>query len=320
MRYYKKMLIPTDGCDYAKAGVLQGMRISKFLGCDPVVVIPIDEASFFKDECECSSEQACEGIAEEIKTASESIKLKMKILTKNGDSRKVVEKMLKKDEEYNLICMGMKGNRDAKDAFIGSLHEFLIANAHIPLIIQPYFGKAHIHKFNELAHGQVQIGLHRVTILVAMDGSEQAELAAWEAIQFANQLNVGSRIIALHVAKSLKDANGKEKIKPQDFMSIPNKAKDMGLQMGIVVEPEVRIGTDMAIEIIKRAAELKADIIVMGSHGKTGPLARFMGNKTERVLRSVPVPVMLVPAELRRTTKELKAEEYVDDFWDEVKV
>jgi len=320
MRYFKKILIPTDGCDHAKAGVLQGLRIAKFIGADPIVVVPVEEASFFKDECECHSFEACESIAEEVKAAGESINLNVKVLSKKGDSKKVVEKLIKKDEDINLLCMGMKGNKDPKDSFIGSLHEHLIKNANIPIIIQPYYSKAYLHKFNELKAGGVTPGVHRVVILVAMDGSEQAEMAAWEAIQFANQLNLGTRVVALHVAKSLKDASGKEKVKAEDYMHIPEKAKKRGLDMGIVVEPEVRIGTDMAKEIIRRAAELKADIIVMGSHGRTGPLARLMGNKTETVLRTVPVPVMIVPPELRRTTKDVCAEEFVDDAWDEVNV
>ncbi len=320
MRYFKKILIPTDGCDYAKAGVLQGLRIAKFIGADPIVVVPVDEASFFNDECECHSFEACEGIAEEVKAAGESIELNVKVISKKGDSKKVVDKLLKKDEDINLICMGMKGNKDAKDVFLGSLHEHLIANAKIPIIVQPYFGKAYLHKFNELQKGEVMAGVHRVSMVIAVDGSDQADVAAWEGIQFANQLNLGTKVIALHVTKSLKDANGIEKVKPEDYMKIPLKAKKMGMDMGIVVEPEVRVGTDMAREIVKRAAEIKADMLVMGSHGRTGPLARFMGNKTETVLRTVPVPVMIVPPELRRTTKDVCAEEFVDEAWDEVKI
>jgi nucleotide-binding universal stress UspA family protein len=319
MRYFKKILIPTDGCNYAKAGVLQGLRIAKFIGAFPIVVVPIDEASFFADECECHSTDACDRITEEVKEAAKSIELDIKVMSKKGDSKKVVQKLIKKDEEINLLCMGMKHSKDAKDVFLGTLHEHLLANSHIPIIIQPYSIKAYLPKFNALQTGEVMPGVHKLTILVAMDGSEQSEVAAWEAIQFANQLNLGTRVVALHVTKSLKDANGKEKIKAADFMGIPEKAKKMGLDMGIVVEPEVRIGTDMAGEIIKRGAELKADLIVMGSHGKTGPLARFLGSKTETVLRTVPVPVMIVPPELRRTTKDVCAEEFMDEAWDEMK-
>ena len=320
MRYFKKILIPTDGCDYAKAGVLQGLRIAKFIGADPIVVIPVDEASFFNDECECHSFEACEGITQEVKAAGESIELNVKVLTKKGDSKKVVDKLIKKDEDINLICMGMKSNKDAKDVFLGSLHEHIIASSKIPVIVQPYFGKAYLQKFNELKKGEVVPGLHRVSMLLAMDGSDQGDLAAFEGIQFANQLNLGTKVVALHVAKSLKDANGKEKVKAEDYMNIPLKAKKMGMNMGIVVEPEVRVGTDMANEIIKRAAELRVDMMVLGTHGRTGPLARFMGNKSETILRSVPVPVMLVPPELRRTTKDVCAEEFVDEAWDEVNI
>jgi nucleotide-binding universal stress UspA family protein len=48
--------------------------------------------------------------------------------------------------------------------------------------------------------------------------------------------------------------------------------------------------------IAKTAARLGADLIVMGSHGLTGPGKWLVGSTTERVLRSAKVPVMVVPA------------------------
>ena len=318
MRYFKKMLIPADGCDAAKAGVLQGLRITKYLGTDTTIVISVDDAIFFKDECECTSFEACEGIVDEMSEAAQSIGLGVKIISKEGDSKNVVGTFIKDDEDINLVTIGIKGSKDPTDSIIGLLHKYLLKEARIPVIIQTYFGKKFLHKFNDYRKKITDIEPHKVTLLVAMDGSEQAERAAFEAIQFANQLNVGSRVHAVHVVESLKDADGKEKMDPADFMAIPEKAKKIGLAFGVIVVPEVIIAEDKAQGIVTKAAEIKADMIVMGTHGKTGALARFMGNKTEFVLKTVPIPVMVVPPELRRPMMDIEAEEYVDDIWDEL--
>jgi nucleotide-binding universal stress UspA family protein len=57
----------------------------------------------------------------------------------------------------------------------------------------------------------------------------------------------------------------------------------------------VRSGSP-AVEILRYAVEAKADLLVVGTHGRTG-FERFMlGSVTEKVLRKAPCPVLTVPA------------------------
>ena len=48
-------------------------------------------------------------------------------------------------------------------------------------------------------------------------------------------------------------------------------------------------------EILKRAAELPADLIVMGTHGRSGFDRLFLGSVAERVLVKAPCPVLTIP-------------------------
>ena len=52
-------------------------------------------------------------------------------------------------------------------------------------------------------------------------------------------------------------------------------------------------------EILKFAKEEKADLIVMGTHGRTGVEKAFFGSVAEKVLRRSPVPVFVVPCKKR---------------------
>ncbi|MEJ2471553.1 MAG: universal stress protein [Desulfuromonadales bacterium] len=49
-----------------------------------------------------------------------------------------------------------------------------------------------------------------------------------------------------------------------------------------------------ADEIIKKAQELKTDLIVMGTHGRTGLDHVLFGSTAEKVVRKSPVPVMTI--------------------------
>lgn len=47
-------------------------------------------------------------------------------------------------------------------------------------------------------------------------------------------------------------------------------------------------------EIVRLARQLKADLIVMGTHGRTGLAHMLLGSVAERVVRLAPVPVLTV--------------------------
>jgi nucleotide-binding universal stress UspA family protein len=49
-----------------------------------------------------------------------------------------------------------------------------------------------------------------------------------------------------------------------------------------------------ATGIVERASEVRADTIVMGTHGRSGFKRLFMGSVAERVLRSAPCPVVVI--------------------------
>jgi nucleotide-binding universal stress UspA family protein len=48
------------------------------------------------------------------------------------------------------------------------------------------------------------------------------------------------------------------------------------------------------VEIVKRAREKRADLIVMGTHGRTGLAHVLIGSVAERVVRKAPCPVLTV--------------------------
>jgi nucleotide-binding universal stress UspA family protein len=50
----------------------------------------------------------------------------------------------------------------------------------------------------------------------------------------------------------------------------------------------------VATDIIKVAAQWPADLIVIGTHGRRGLQRLAMGSDAELVLRSSPVPVLMV--------------------------
>jgi nucleotide-binding universal stress UspA family protein len=67
---------------------------------------------------------------------------------------------------------------------------------------------------------------------------------------------------------------------------------------GRTVEVVVRSG-DPAREIRTEAARLPADLLILGTHGRSGFERLFLGSVTEKVVRSTRVPVLTIPPPVR---------------------
>ena len=69
------------------------------------------------------------------------------------------------------------------------------------------------------------------------------------------------------------------------------------LPEGLVAETNVVIGPDASRTIVERAGEIGAELIVMGTHSRSGLAHFFLGSTAEAVVRHAPCPVMTVGPE-----------------------
>lgn len=132
-------------------------------------------------------------------------------------------------------------------------------------------------------------------ILVPTDGSDTSFLAAEHAIDIAAQY--GAELHALFVVEQSGPA-GHWDVAVERQESAGERALDTvgGLadEAGITVEKHLRRGRPSE-EIIDAAGDYGVDLVVMGTHGRTG-LGRLAsaGSTTERVVRITRIPVLVV--------------------------
>jgi nucleotide-binding universal stress UspA family protein len=63
----------------------------------------------------------------------------------------------------------------------------------------------------------------------------------------------------------------------------------------IPIDHVVQDATSVHEEILKHARALSADLVVLGSHGRSGLNRLLLGSVTERVMRKAPCPTLVVP-------------------------
>jgi nucleotide-binding universal stress UspA family protein len=64
------------------------------------------------------------------------------------------------------------------------------------------------------------------------------------------------------------------------------------------------VGDRVSDVIIREAKKWKADLIVMGTHGRRGINRMMLGSDAETVLRTAPVPVLMVRSDHKKRTKK----------------
>lgn len=143
------------------------------------------------------------------------------------------------------------------------------------------------------------------TFLVAVDFSDCARNALRQAKLFLAEKPV--KIVALHVIDShfitecIRHEFGDEsQIKRKLFLEAKAKLQDILSQEnmnGDHIKMMVSEGVPY-LEINKKAVENNADMVIIGSCGKTGDMSQiFFGSTTEKVLRFITRPVLCVPPE-----------------------
>ena len=136
-------------------------------------------------------------------------------------------------------------------------------------------------------------------ILHPTDFSEGSELAFRLACSLAR--DYGARISVVHVAVPPTIVYGEGVIPPEPENWLGEAREKLARLLPpdpkVLVEHRLIEG-DVVDEILRAAADAGADVVVMGTHGRTG-LGRFlMGSVAEQIVRKAPCPVVTVKAPL----------------------
>lgn len=121
-------------------------------------------------------------------------------------------------------------------------------------------------------------------VLFPTDGSEHADRALVHAIDLADRHD--ATLDVLHVAA--------EQTAELDGEAVVAAARADAEDAGLEVNTAVLEGSPHAV-IVEYVHDRGVDAVVMGTHGRRG-LDRFiLGSVTEQLLRTVDVPVLVVP-------------------------
>jgi nucleotide-binding universal stress UspA family protein len=144
------------------------------------------------------------------------------------------------------------------------------------------------------------------TILLATDGSPASELASEQAIDLATQ--VGARLLVVGVVASARQPSEAA----TDEVTASDSRDSLSTKAQGIVQRARAAGADAtylvwegdAGEAIVAAADSEnADLIVVGSHGRSGVSRFLIGSVSDFVVRHAHCPVMVVRGKAEATRR-----------------
>jgi nucleotide-binding universal stress UspA family protein len=135
------------------------------------------------------------------------------------------------------------------------------------------------------------------TILVPTDGSAPATAAADHAVALAQAL--GATVHALYVADlrmtpvSTADDETARRLVEESDASPTAPVVERAEDAGVTAVDAVRVGVPHEV-ILEYVAEHDVDLVVMGTHGRSGVERALLGSVADRVVRTADVPVVTV--------------------------
>jgi nucleotide-binding universal stress UspA family protein len=150
--------------------------------------------------------------------------------------------------------------------------------------------------------GALEMGQFPTRLLLATDGSEEAELAALKAVDLAERTNAELHVVHVGVVPSfLRSDPGTRGYDGKLYEQLEEESRELLRKLswrvkvagGTVTGSHLRMGA-VDLEIVALAKELGADLIIMGCRGHRGIRRAIEGSISDAVIRHAPCPVLVV--------------------------
>lgn len=169
----------------------------------------------------------------------------------------------------DLLVLGQHDRQDPASYVARNFIDDLLMAGGRPAIVLPYAGTVRTLGEN---------------VLIAWDGSREAARAVADALPLLKR--------ARFVAVDIVERHGKHDARLSEGIDVAAWLDSHGIQASFAATPRVT-GVGTGATLLNRAADLHADLLVMGAYGHARAQERVLGGVTRTMLQSMTVPVFM---------------------------
>jgi hypothetical protein len=283
-----RLLLSTDGSEFCEGAIREAIRLAKKCSSKLTALSVIETNAEFESTAPAILEKMEKGVRAHLSDVQDRAKKEgvacETIAHEGEDSYKyIVDEAVK--QKSTMIVMGRRGRRGFRRLVMGSTTSWTIGHSPCSVLVVPRAAQVEFR-----------------SIVVATDGSKASLAAASEAVGIAKRNGSDLTVLAVVPAESGMSEEvdfsvvKRERLADQEMQAAEKNAKavkDAAQVEGVRVHAFVMTGRP-ADTIIETAKEKNADLIVVGSHGRTGLDKLLMGSVAERVIVLSPCAVLVV--------------------------
>ncbi|MGO9621553.1 MAG: universal stress protein [Desulfobaccales bacterium] len=267
---WERLLVCTDGSEGGQHAVTQALALgracaSKVYVLQVVKIIPEFEAAA-PDLRACLEEEIeRQQAAAAAEAARQGVEMEYRILHSISPFADIVVEAEKLKPQ--LIIIGRYGRTGLTRLFMGSIAARVIGLSPVNVLVIPLGASLAFQR-----------------LLIASDGSPYSDAALMEATAMAAR--AGSELLGVAVAR--------EEGEISETRETLQRMRTAANREGVSFQGISPQGLAADEGIIQVALENRVDLIIMGSHGRTGFKRLLMGSVTERVIGQTSCPVLVV--------------------------
>jgi nucleotide-binding universal stress UspA family protein len=275
----EKLLVCTDGSPESRGAIKAALELARSTGCqvyllEVLVLIPGYELQSpdllppppLNLEVQAAQEAAVRERLDawRAEAAQAGVELEPRLRTSSSPYEGIMEEVQELGPDW--IVMGRHGLTGLARLLMGSVTARVIGHSPVNVLVVPQ-----------------EAALSFGRLLMASDDSVFSTVAFEAALSIAQRME--SRLVAVSVAAGDGEIKG--------AMEVTAKLQAAAAAQGLALETMVLRGKpDEAI--VKAAQAKQADLIILGSHGRTGLRRLLMGSVAERVIGQAHCPVLVV--------------------------
>ena len=267
-----RILLATDGSEYCEGAIRVATALARRdhakLIIAGIAVYNPEYASTVPGIEQAALEQARRNVAVAV-AAAHDIEHEVVVSEAEDPYRGIVDAAA--EYQADVIVMGRRGKRGLARSMVGDATARVIGHAPCNVLVVPRGG---------------QLGAHG--ILVATDGSRYSDAAA----QAAGKLAAASGMPLAVVSAVLPSHNDQRR---HEAVAAVERVKSILADQAVAISGVVAEGRPDQV-ILDQGRKAGADLIVVGTHGRTGLDRLFMGSIAERVIGFAECPVLAVKA------------------------
>jgi nucleotide-binding universal stress UspA family protein len=267
---FDNLLLATDGSEVSQGAVRVALHMASRCGSQLTVMHmarTLPDYAMFNPNGVRQAEEEGRAVLKEVEQQAGTECVNCAPVLRYGDEPVHEIATQAEESQSDVVVMGRRGVHWLERLVLGEAAARVVGHVHCSVLVVP-----------------AESGIWDKGILLAVDGSRFADAAAVAAGHLAKRCGLPVTVLSVCANDDLKC---------DMVQAMADRVRDLLRQEGVPADSVVKEGNP-AQAIVAAAAENECDLIIVGSHGRTGLDRLLMGSVSQQVVIQAKCPVLVV--------------------------